>query len=352
MSRPSPATPRPRTTWRSSCSATPALPDVDLHPPVARLRHLVWRRHQRLALAAALHPDALGRHAHLDQLVADALRATEGERVVVGHRPHAVGVADDHDLGSGPTRQLVDDAAQDLARIRRQLVARLEEVEEEGYRPIGLRGQRGAERLARLLLGHGARRDPAGLLHPRGRVRLVEHRLLARAVHREGAGLAVRARHQHVEVVARGLGAADQQQEAEGRERRVAHRGLARQSFLGSPVRTRNSVPRTPSTAAGVFTFIASGDCLASLPETTASVPARSELSKPPWWVVESNAKRSIASTLFGPAESRLLSRKVMPTEPSAPVVTTSPACTAAPIAAGAFCPARSISTTPRATLT
>src|SRR6187402_983712 len=59
-----------------------------------------------------------------------------------------------------------------------------------------------------------------------------------------------------------------------------------------------------------------------------------------------------MASTLLGPADSRLLSRNVMPTEPPVPVVTTSPACTAAPTSAGRFWPARSICTVPRATLT
>src|SRR5207245_7504156 len=114
------------------------------------------------------------------------------------------------------------------------------------------------------------------------------------------AGLAARPRHQHGEIGARRPGAADQGPGRAGREpREAAHHGRARQSF-GSPVRTRNSVPRTPSTAAGVLTFIASGDCLASLPETTARVPFRSELSKLPWCVVESKANRSIASTLLG----------------------------------------------------
>src|SRR4030095_9802 len=59
-----------------------------------------------------------------------------------------------------------------------------------------------------------------------------------------------------------------------------------------------------------------------------------------------------MASTLFGPAESKLLSRNVMPTEPSVPVVTTSPDCTAAPTSAGSFCPARSLCTVPRQTFT
>jgi len=37
-----------------------------------------------------------------------------------------------------------------------------------------------------------------------------------------------------------------------------------------------------PAPGPAVFTFMASGDCLASLPETTASVPFLSELSKEP----------------------------------------------------------------------
>ena len=64
-----------------------ALPDVDLHPPVPRLRDLVRRRHERLALPAPRHPDALGRDADLHQLVAHPLGAPERERVVVGTAP-------------------------------------------------------------------------------------------------------------------------------------------------------------------------------------------------------------------------------------------------------------------------
>src|SRR6185436_14915155 len=59
----------------------------------------------------------------------------------------------------------------------------------------------------------------------------------------------------------------------------------------------------------------------------------------------------SIAKTVFGPKDMRLLSVKVMPAEPSAPVYTTSRARTASPTCAFAFAPARSICTLPDATL-
>src|SRR5437762_5856659 len=77
--------------------------------------------------------------------------------------------------------------------------------------------------------------------------------------------------------------------------------------------RTRNSVPRTPSIEEGVFTFIASGDCLAIFPDTTDRVPLRREDSKAPSCVVELNAYRSMASTLLGPTEKSELSTKAIP---------------------------------------
>ena len=67
-------------------------------------------------------------------------------------------------------------------------------------------------------------------------------------------------------------------------------RALARAAPASQPpTSTTNSVPRTPRTDAGVRTFIASGDCLAILPETTASEPFESVASNRPWCVVVSN---------------------------------------------------------------
>ena len=102
--------------------------------------------HERLALPAPRHADALGRDADLHQLVAHPLGAPERERVVVGHRADPVGVADDHDLRRGPPGDLVDDAAEELPGVRGQLVPALEEVEDEGGRPRRLRGQRARRR--------------------------------------------------------------------------------------------------------------------------------------------------------------------------------------------------------------
>src|SRR5256885_10072987 len=118
-----------------------------------------------------------------------------------------------------------------------------------------------------------------------------------------------------------------------------------------SPERTRNSVPRTPSIEEGVFTFIASGDCLAIFPDTTERVPLRREDSKVPSCVVELNAYRSIASTLLGPTDRSELSTKAMPADPSAPVTTVSVACKCVPTRAGMRCPLRSRCTEPLATL-
>ena len=60
---------------------------------------------------------------------------------------------------------------------------------------------------------------------------------------------------------------------------RAATRRLSRP---GAPALTRKSVPRAPRIAAGVFTRMASGDCFAILPETTASVPFFRDVSKAP----------------------------------------------------------------------
>src|SRR5512141_1022675 len=54
---------------------------------------------------------------------------------------------------------------------------------------------------------------------------------------------------------------------------------------------------------------------------------------------------------LFGPADRSELSLIVRPTEPSAPVFSTSPACSRAPAVAGMTWPPRSIVTAPFATL-
>ena len=113
--------------------------------------------------------------------------------------------------------------------------------------------------------------------------------------------------------------------------------------IVSAPRSHVSEVPRAPRIAAGVFTRIASGDCLAIFPDTTDSVPWRSDVSNAPWLVVESNAKRSIDSVLFGPAESRLASRNAMPTAPSAPVTITSLACTRAPTGAVRRCAPRSM---------
>src|SRR5262249_27835680 len=49
------------------------LPNRDLHSPIPRLRHLIFGRNDRLALAAAGDADAVARDAELDEVVADAL---------------------------------------------------------------------------------------------------------------------------------------------------------------------------------------------------------------------------------------------------------------------------------------
>src|SRR2546430_15350121 len=115
--------------------------------------------------------------------------------------------------------------------------------------------------------------------------------------------------------------------------------------------RTRNSVPRTPSIEEGVFTFIASGDCLAIFPDTTERVPLRREDSKAPSCVVELNAYPSMASTLLRPTNKSELSTKAIPADPSAPVTTVSVACRCVPTRDVMRWPLRSRYTEPLATL-
>ena len=101
----------------------------------------------------------------------------------------------------------------------------------------------------------------------------------------------------------------------------------------------------------GVRIFIDSGDCLTILPDTAARRPCLRLPSNSPAWVVESKLYLSIANTLFGPTETRLLSVKVMPAELSAPVTTMSAVCRPEPTVAGILVAPRWISTDPFATL-
>src|SRR6185503_17348287 len=104
--------------------------------------------------------------------------------------------------------------------------------------------------------------------------------------------------------------------------------------------------------ADGVRIFIDSGDCFTIFPEIAARRPWRRLPWNSPWWVVVSKLYLSIAKTLFGPTDTRLLSVKVTPAEPSAPVTITSLGWMAAPTGAGSFCAPRWIWTLPLETLT
>src|SRR5207253_4240220 len=94
--------------------------------------------------------------------------------------------------------------------------------------------------------------------------------------------------------------------------------------LAGSSTCTTNSVPRTPMMAEGVRIFIDSGDCLTILPETAARRPWRRLPSNSPACVVVSKRYLSMANTLLGPMETRLLSLNVSPADPSLPVTMTS----------------------------
>src|SRR5207253_4929369 len=121
--------------------------------------------------------------------------------------------------------------------------------------------------------------------------------------------------------------------------------------LAGSSTCTTNSVPRTPMMAEGVRIFIDSGDCFTILPEIAARRPCRRLPSNSPTCVVVSKRYLSIANTLFGPTDTRLLSVKVMPAEPSAPVTITSASCRPEPTFAGSFAAPRWVCTAPLETL-
>src|SRR5947208_16958798 len=108
------------TTWRSSCCAGRALADADLDAPVPRLGHILGRRDLGLAPAAARDRDPHFWYAQFQELVPAALRAPERERVVVRHGAHAVGVADDGDLGRGPPGDLGEDLVDERLGLRRE----------------------------------------------------------------------------------------------------------------------------------------------------------------------------------------------------------------------------------------
>src|SRR6185312_5701791 len=181
--------------------------------------------------------------------------------------------------------------------------------------------------------------ERAGERRRRRGIGLCEHDFLVTLAHRDRGLVPVGRRQQHD-------GAGGARAEHCARRRRAEQRGDApgaRDHFA----LTTNSVPRTPSTASGVRTVIASGDALAMRPETTASVPWPSEASKRPLRVVGSYAYCDSFFKLSGTAERSESSVIVMPTEPSAPVFTTSAASRRVPTGAGSVAPWRSISTRP-----
>ena len=234
-----------------------------------------------LARAATGHQDpSLGDPA-LHELLANALGAPEREGVVVLVGSDAIRVADDDDFRSGPAGDLGEDLGDNLLGLRRELVGVEEEIEIERDRPSGLGLQRGPEGFPDLVLRRLFAGDAAGSRHARRGVGLIEGARRLAAGDRDRPWGRALARQEHDEVVPCGAAGQDQQRQRRETDERATELGQGGQFF--APARTRNSVPRTPRIAAGVRTFIASGDCLASLPETTASVPCLSELSNAPW---------------------------------------------------------------------
>src|SRR5262245_57486963 len=144
MSTPSPETPSARTTsrswsWSGGARATPrspALPsaDADLDAPVARLGHLVLGRDQRLSLPAPGGGNAVGGNAAADELIAHTLGPAQGERVIEGDAPDAVGVADYCDLRVRARGELGRELLQHLLGLGGQLVLALDEVQRERHR--------------------------------------------------------------------------------------------------------------------------------------------------------------------------------------------------------------------------
>ena len=117
----------------------------------------------------------------------------------------------------------------------------------------------------------------------RGGVRLVEDDLAIAVLHHHRGGMPVLRGQQHNALALERAAARGGHQHEHRAAQKRAHGGDHR-------ALTTNSVPRTPRTASGVCTVIASGDCFARRPDTTASVPRCSEASKRPALVVESNS--------------------------------------------------------------
>src|SRR5262245_6927427 len=112
MSRASRRARSPRTISRFWCFAgmapgRRALPDDDLDPAIPRLGDLVRGGDEQLALAAPAGLDALSRDAELDEAGANAVRALQGQTVVVLLGAHRVGVADDDDFRRRTARDVL-----------------------------------------------------------------------------------------------------------------------------------------------------------------------------------------------------------------------------------------------------
>src|SRR5258706_8246306 len=353
---------------------------VDFDAPVSGLGNALGSRNQRFALAAGGNFDAIGGSAALDKVVAHTLRPQPRQLIVELRITHRVGMPDDQNFRIRSGGDFGKDTLELALGFWRQLVISFKEVKQECRGPCG-KGGHHRGKFARC--PGGVIRDElhrAGAVDMRAGISLVQENFLAiLGPDDDATDRTVRLGQQDDKIIARqssrraqclrfdrlrGIAPANRlgicvrlgtelrttghhDRRDDGRCGSKTHLQLA----AGSSTFTMNSVPRTPMIAAGVLIRMASGDCLTILPETTASVPFLRRVSNSPWWVVLSNTKRSITSSLFGPADNKLLSWKVMPTEPSAPVFTVSSTSMTVPTGAAISLPLRSICTPPLDTL-
>src|SRR5665647_3950979 len=101
-----------------SLAARIAFGDVDLDPAVARAACRIVVRGDRLAFAAAVDHDAIGRDAAHGQVVARMRRTVDRQRLVGRVAADAVGVADDGDRGAGIFIQRAGKMLQHRTEIR------------------------------------------------------------------------------------------------------------------------------------------------------------------------------------------------------------------------------------------
>src|SRR6185437_14764716 len=107
------------------------LPHHDFDTPVPGLGGPVRRRHEQVAFSASDRRDVGLRDAALDEHRLDPFGPLPRERVVVLVAADSIRVADDDDVAYGTLRDIGEHPLELGARLLREVVARLVEVERE-----------------------------------------------------------------------------------------------------------------------------------------------------------------------------------------------------------------------------